>query len=926
MARRGDTHPVGAFVISFSKQALRRDAPSRHGFSGMTITDTSSEPPVDRAAPRGKRAWRHSIGGKLLIAFGLIAALTIGAAFLSLVRFGQIESVLHGLVDVSMPALKLSMDVQSRTADVIETAAEVGNAQNEVERFNGMSTATDRIGTLWQAIARLRVVVADDRTMDPIQALIARIDSQVGDLNRTVSDGLSASQAPVKLFQQIGATTAAANKTIATMLDRVNDARAAPAADPVAASALLGELHDLRGDFGDASSDSRQRPPSQQQRSAESIPQGVRCNLQPDPGENRARCGKVPVFAADTIEPLNSAAQSLAAHSTGDGGIFALRQQYLRTRSSIASITAALKKDGVQLHELVAATVSNAENQANEAQQRSTRAITTSRIWLTLIAIATLVIAGLIVWLFVHRYVVSRLDELADSMLGIARGNLTTPIPAAGPDELGEMSRALGVFRDNARDIQIAKDQAIEARAEAEAASRAKSSFLANMSHELRTPLNAIIGYSEILAEDATDRGDESAVQDLQKIQSAGKHLLGLINSILDLSKIEAGRMDVYLEPVNLTKLIDEVRGLVQPLIEKNGNRLAIDCAPDIGSMRTDLTKVKQSLINLLSNAAKFTQNGEIGLAVTRRAAPSGDTHVLFKVSDNGIGMTEEQMGRLFEAFAQADSSTTRNFGGTGLGLAITRRFTTLLGGTITVTSKPGAGSTFTLDLLDQSFNVAAQSGGSIEAADTGSDGAALTVLVVDDDPAVHDVLTATLARKGYRVLHARDGAQALDILRKTPADVVTLDVMMPNVDGWTVLGTMKSDPALAHIPVIMLTIVDDRNLGYSLGASEYMTKPVDRDRLVALVRRFTSRNDECRRAGRRRRRRGPQRRERDVEQGRPEDRRGGQWPGRLRMAGRSSHARSGAARPHDAGNGWLPVPRSPARTAGAGCRCRSWC
>ena len=208
---------------------------------------------------------------------------------------------------------------------------------------------------------------------------------------------------------------------------------------------------------------------------------------------------------------------------------------------------------------------------------------------------STLVIAGLIVWLFVHRYVVSRLDALADSMLAIAQGNLAAPIPAAGPDELGEMSRALIVFRDNARDIQTARDEAIEARAEAEAASRAKSSFLANMSHELRTPLNAIIGYSEILAEDAADRGDDASVQDLQKIQSAGKHLLGLINGILDLSKIEAGRMDVYLEQVNLTQLVDEVRVIIQPLIEKNGNRLVIECPPDIGSMRTDLTKVKQS-------------------------------------------------------------------------------------------------------------------------------------------------------------------------------------------------------------------------------------------------------------------------------------------------------------------------------------------
>ncbi|MBX9847106.1 MAG: response regulator [Xanthobacteraceae bacterium] len=430
-------------------------------------------------------------------------------------------------------------------------------------------------------------------------------------------------------------------------------------------------------------------------------------------------------------------------------------------------------------------------------------------------------------------------------MLAIARGNLAAPIPAAGPDELGEMSRALGVFRDNAREIQTARDQAIAARAEAEAASRAKSSFLANMSHELRTPLNAIIGYSEILAEDATDRGDEQSVGDLQKIQSAGKHLLGLINSVLDLSKIEAGRMDVYLEPVNLTQLVDEVRTMVQPLIEKNSNRLKIDCPPDIGTMRTDLTKIKQALINLLSNAAKFTNKGEVGLAVARRAGPDGRSHIMFKVSDSGIGMTEEQMGRLFEAFAQADSSTTRNFGGTGLGLAITKRFATLLGGTVNVTSKPGAGSTFTFDLPDHPVT-AAPAAPQFKPAAGGADGTGLTVLVVDDDPAVHDVLTPTLAKNGYRVLHARDGAEALATLRKTPPDVVTLDVMMPNVDGWSVLAEMKSDRALAHIPVIMLTIVDDRNLGWSLGASEYMTKPIDRERLVTLVHRFTNRSADA--------------------------------------------------------------------------------
>jgi signal transduction histidine kinase/DNA-binding response OmpR family regulator len=821
----------------------------------MTITQTTSEQPVDSDAAtatpvaRPGRSWRHSIGGKLLIAFGLIAALTIGATLVSLTRFKQVEAVLHDLIDVSMPALKLSMDVQIRAADVIETAGEVGNAQDEVERFTGMVTATDRISSLWQAVEQLRAVV-DDKTMTPIQTLIARIDSQVGELNRTVGEGLAASQAPGKLFQQVAQTTAAVNRTVGSLLDRLNDNPVDAAAGSDAAgrarqsSEWLAQLHDLRSDFNDAS---RVLNGVRQANNSEALG-ALRTQFDTIFGRLQAGVAKLtqaPAFASDGAA-LGAALQTLAAQSTASEGIFAFRDQFLRIRASFTAITKALKQDGVQLRESVAGVVSNAENQAAESQRLSTSALTASRIWLMLIALSTLVIAGLIVWLFVHRYVVARLEALADSMLSIAQGTLTAPIPAAGPDELGEMSRALVVFRDNARDIQIARDEALQARSEAEAASRAKSTFLANMSHELRTPLNAIIGYSEILAEDATDRGDDSGVRDLQKIQSAGKHLLGLINSILDLSKIEAGRMDIYLEQVNLNHLIEEVRVIIQPLIEKNGNRLVVDCPADIGSMRTDLTKVKQTLINLLSNAAKFTEKGEVGLSIHRQAGPAGERRVLFKVSDSGIGMTEEQMGRLFTAFSQADSSTTRNFGGTGLGLAITKRFATLLGGSIGVTSQPGVGSIFTLDLLDHAVTTVAAPGSDIRVSDGEADHSALTVLVVDDDPAVHDVLTPTLVRTGYRVMHARDGAEALDILRKTPPDIVTLDVMMPNIDGWSVLGAMKSDPALAHIPVIMLTIVDDRNLGYSLGAAEYMTKPVDRDRLLTLVRRFTSKNENA--------------------------------------------------------------------------------
>ncbi|MCW5692169.1 MAG: response regulator [Pseudolabrys sp.] len=374
---------------------------------------------------------------------------------------------------------------------------------------------------------------------------------------------------------------------------------------------------------------------------------------------------------------------------------------------------------------------------------------------------------------------------------------------------------------------------------DAESANKVKSSFLANMSHELRTPLNAIIGYSELLAEDAEDRGDKAALGDLEKISAAGKHLLGLINEILDLSKIEAGKMEIYLERVDLQKAIADVKTIVDPMIAKNGNRLVIECPADIGGLRTDITKIKQCLINLLSNAAKFTKQGTVLLRVAREEGEHGVSQVRFDVGDSGIGMTPEQLGRLFQAFTQADSSTTRNFGGTGLGLTITRHFVTMLGGTIDVVSEPGKGTTFSIVLPDREGGEAATS----VADDLGlaPEGVAssITVLIVDDDPAVHDVLSATLGREGYVLLHARDGAEALAIMRKTPPDIVTLDVQMPKVDGWSVLGIMKSEPALEHIPVIMLTIVDDRNLGFSLGASEFMTKPIDRNRLTALLRKL---------------------------------------------------------------------------------------
>jgi len=271
-----------------------------------------------------------------------------------------------------------------------------------------------------------------------------------------------------------------------------------------------------------------------------------------------------------------------------------------------------------------------------------------------------------------------------------------------------------------------------------EITSRYKSEFLANMSHELRTPLNAIIGYSEMLQEEAEDLGYADFTPDLQKINAAGKHLLALINDILDLTKIEAGRMDLYLETFDLAGMLHDVETTIQPLVEKNANTLVVQCADHLGAMRADLTKVRQALFNLLSNACKFTKQGTVALQITRQAE-DGVEWITFGVSDTGLGMTPEQVGRLFQAFSQAETSTARQYGGTGLGLALTRRFCQMMGGDVTVESKLGQGSTFTIrlpaEVVDPQATLAPRAEPSLPSA---LPAGVPIVLVSDDDPTEH--------------------------------------------------------------------------------------------------------------------------------------------------------------------------------------------
>ena len=325
---------------------------------------------------------------------------------------------------------------------------------------------------------------------------------------------------------------------------------------------------------------------------------------------------------------------------------------------------AALERRSVQIHDLLAVPVE--ELRASGARSMGARTVLTAPMLRDGAPIGTIMLLRKHVQPFTEREI-ALLETFADqAVIAIENARLF--------QELQETSRALAE------------------------ASQHKSHYLANMSHELRTPLNAIIGYSEMLQEEAEDLGQEAFIPDLRKVNAAGQHLLGLINDILDLSKIEAGRMDLHLETFSVADLVHDVAAIIQPLMEKNGNTLVVDCPADIGNLHADQTKVRQTLFNLLSNAAKFTDHGTIGLSVAR--AP--DTWLTFAVTDTGIGMTEEQLGRIFESFSQAEAATKSKYGGTGLGLAISRHFCRLMGGNLTVTSTYGQGSAFAVRLPAQ--------------------------------------------------------------------------------------------------------------------------------------------------------------------------------------------------------------------------------
>lgn len=410
-------------------------------------------------------------------------------------------------------------------------------------------------------------------------------------------------------------------------------------------------------------------------------------------------------------------------------------------------------------------------------------------------------------------------------------------IEAPQLDHSGELSQTLRLLAEHAAAVERGVDDLAHARHEAESANLAKSQFLANMSHELRTPLNAIIGYAEMLQEDAEDNGDDASVQDLNRILTAAKHLLSLINEILDLSKIESGRMDVAPSEFDPVEMLEELIETVQPMAAQNANAVALSGGLP-KSARTDAMKLRQCVLNLLSNAAKFTKNGKIDIEYGSQTH-NGVEQLFITVRDTGIGMSKEHMSRLFQPFVQADPSITQQYGGTGLGLTITRRLAQLLGGDVTVKSALGEGSAFTLHVPANFADASAALGAAAKVDEVQGAEDAPLVIVIEDEPDARELAARALTRAGFAVQGVGGGEAGLALARAKKPALVLLDIFLPDRSGWRVLQSLKHDPKTQDIPVVVLSVNEDRAHAMSLGAAEHIVKPADRDMLAATVMRF---------------------------------------------------------------------------------------
>lgn len=468
-------------------------------------------------------------------------------------------------------------------------------------------------------------------------------------------------------------------------------------------------------------------------------------------------------------------------------------------------------------------------------------ALTASILFVACLAIALLFSR----WL--GRTAIRPIDRLIEAMEKISQSGDFSVRVRAEPDPdfniiVDSFNRMLGEVENRNHQLSKSAIDLTHARDEAQQANLAKSQFMANMSHELRTPLNAIIGYTEVLKDELEAAQMERSIDDVQWIYGSAKQLLGLINGILDLSKIEAGGMDLDIHEFEVEEVLREVVAMLEPIAAQKNNSLHVQIDPTVSTAHSDSTKLRQCLLNLGSNACKFTESGHV--VITARVE---NGKLIFAVSDTGIGMTPEQLDRLFQPFVQADASTTRRFGGTGLGLIISGRFAEMLQGSIDVHSNPGVGSTFTLSVLaDMRTAHALNQSDALNPVDAGPraerDGAKPLALIVDDEPSSLQLLTRVAEQAGYQVSMATDGEKGLSVARSERPDLILLDIGMPNVDGWEVLDALDKESDLRSIPAVVVTVDDDRRRALAAGASDHLVKPVNREELLDILKLYSDR------------------------------------------------------------------------------------
>ena len=775
---------------------------------------------------------RFGVRGRLLLAFFGISAFGVLGAGVAFYSFDRINDALALITQRRVPVALISQELSRHMERILSAAPELLAATTSEQKAQWSVRIANEVNILTTLLTNLRQAGYEDSELAWLEPYVERLRDNLGELNRLINTRLEVAEQKKDLLRKelevAGAMQQLLGPWASVMDGKITQWRslavnpAVPAERRQAADREFEEslawFRSLQQSQFMASyiNDMLQRAASTDDgngltvaafRLQQALRELERLTLELDP---------------KLQQPMVDLIGQLRPFISGTESIPALRKSELDLTANATGLLA----ENVSLSRGLSARVDElVENAKSDITGANVAALSVVQ-WSTWILIAAVVLSlassVVIVWLYVGRNIIARLTALSDRTLTLAAGDLKSPLPVGGNDEIGHMAEALGVFRAtavemeeaNLKEIREARTRltdAIEsisegfslydaddklivcnsryrelfashadvmepgtsfetivrtavdrgliedadgrsdawlrqrierhrspgpahvqrrsdgrwiqvserktasdgvvatytditeikqheadladlveklqvARDAADQANRTKSNFLANMSHELRTPLNAIIGYSEILQEDAVDKGDAAPVDDLKKIESAGRHLLGLINNVLDLSKIEAGKMDVFIEEIHIQALFDEVLSIVRPLADKNENVVEVICPADIGNFRSDQTKVKQCLLNLLSNANKFTSKGTLILT----AAREDNSHVSFRVSDTGVGMTQEQLGRLFEAFSQADASTTKRFGGTGLGLAITKHFCTMLGGDVAVESSPG--------------------------------------------------------------------------------------------------------------------------------------------------------------------------------------------------------------------------------------------